>query len=396
MVAIIVSLVALSAFLVQTQLIWSPLILFAICIFLLYPYRKESRLARRIIFLTILLFVGWLIIDLGIALMPFFISFMLAYLLDPVVAFLAKRKIPRWASSLFFILTFIGLVTLVAVFVVPSIFLQIDKAISELSSLVTSVHSYLNSDEFYHTLQSLGINKETIQPTIEGELMPRLENVMKTVLVSLGSLFENLSGIASQIINAILIPVLAFYFLKDFNKLKQFLKSVLMQKNKKFLFDLRRINKILRVYITWQITAAIIVATFCSTFFSIFHIPYAIVLGVICGFLNPIPYLGVLASIVVVSVAILLVSPDNVLPQIIIAVSVISVMHFINAYFLEPNIAGRQVGLHPLLLIASLFVFGGIFGFIGLLIAVPCTATLMMFFNDWRESSIRQQEIFTP
>ncbi len=186
--------------------------------------------------------------------------------------------------------------------------------------------------------------------------------------------------------------MLSFYFLKDFDKLKNFIKSTLAIKNEKLLYDLRRINRIVRVYVGWQILAAFIVASVCSITFTLFGLPYSIVLGILCGFLNPIPYLGVLLSYVACSLILVFVSPDGLVGNIIVAVSVISAMHFINAYFLEPNIAGRQVGLHPLMLIASLFVFGGLFGFIGLFIAVPCTATLMMFFNDWKESSLRQQD----
>ncbi len=80
---------------------------------------------------------------------------------------------------------------------------------------------------------------------------------------------------------------------------------------------------------------------------------------------------------------ILIVDAPNTFQLIMVVLIVINSMHFINAYLLEPNIAGRQVGLHPVILIASLFVFGGLFGFFGLLIAVPLTATLMMFYRDW-------------
>ena len=80
---------------------------------------------------------------------------------------------------------------------------------------------------------------------------------------------------------------------------------------------------------------------------------------------------------------ILIVDPPNVFQLILVVLIVINSMHFINAYLLEPNIAGKQVGLHPVILIASLFVFGGLFGFFGLIIAVPLTATLMMFYRDW-------------
>lgn len=391
LIAITVSVIALSAFLYQTGLVNSPLILFFLCIFLLYPYRRESRLAQRIMALTILLFIGWLLSDLGFALMPFIISFLLAYLLDPFVSFLARKNIPRWVASMMIILIFLGIVTLIAVFVFPSIFSQLKAASYEVSILVSSISSLINSREFYDFLSQLGIDEETARNAIEHDILPRLEGLMMSIFGDLDSLFTNVKAIANQLLNIVLIPVISFYFLKDFRKLKEFLKSILRQKNRKFLYNLRRINKIFKIYIGWQATAAIIVATVCSTFFSIFDIPYAIVLGIICGFLNPIPYLGVVGSFVICVIVILIVNPDNLLAQIITVLTVISVMHFINAYFLEPNIAGKQVGLHPLLLIASLFVFGGIFGFIGLLVAVPCTATMMMFFNDWREASLRSR-----
>lgn len=392
LIAILVSLLSLGAFLYFTDLLWSPVILFIIPIFLLHPFRKESQFVTRLIILIIVIFVGWLLSDLGAALIPFFISFFLSYLLDPFVGFLQKKGIPRWLSAATILLTTIGGFTLVAIFISPSVFSQLDTALKEVQDTAKSLNNYINSKSFYNLLGSFGIDQASAKNTIEKELIPKIEAVFKGAIIDLTMLFQNVSLIATQLINIILIPVLSFYFLKDFDRLKNFIKSTLSIKNEKMLYDLRRINRIVRIYVSWQITAAFIVATVCSVCFTIFGLPYAIVLGILCGFLNPIPYLGVLLSYIACSVILVFVSPDGLVGNIIVAVSVISVMHFINAYFLEPNIAGRQVGLHPLLLIASLFVFGGLFGFIGLFIAVPCTATLMMFFNDWKESSLRQTD----
>jgi predicted PurR-regulated permease PerM len=210
----------------------------------------------------------------------------------------------------------------------------------------------------------------------------------------LRSLLTNISTIANQIINIILIPILLFYFIKDFRRIVNKIKSILETNNQKLLYDIRRIGKILRKYISWQITAAFIVATVCTFFFSFFELPYPTVLGIICGILNPIPYLGFIASMIISALTVLVVGTEDVVMQLLTVVSVISAMHFINTYLLEPNIAGRMIGLHPVLLIASLFVFGGMFGFLGLLIAVPLTATLMMFFNDWAQK-IKVQKMET-
>ncbi len=391
-IAILVSLLSLGAFLYFTDLLWSPLILFIIPIFLLYPFRKEWKFVSRLMILIIVIFVGWLLSDLGAALIPFFIAFLLSYLLDPFVGFLQKKGIPRWLSTFTILITTIGGFTLLAVFVSPSVFTQLDTALQEVQKTAKSVNNYINSKSFYNLLGTFGIDHASAKNTIEKEIIPKIEAVFKGAIIDLTVLFQNLSLIATQLINIILIPVLSFYFLKDFDKLKNFIKSTLAIKNEKLLYDLRRINRIVRVYVGWQILAAFIVASVCSITFTLFGLPYSIVLGILCGFLNPIPYLGVLLSYVACSLILVFVSPDGLVGNIIVAVSVISAMHFINAYFLEPNIAGRQVGLHPLMLIASLFVFGGLFGFIGLFIAVPCTATLMMFFNDWKESSLRQQD----
>jgi predicted PurR-regulated permease PerM len=386
--ATVIGILAFGAFLVQTKIGANPLVLFLIALFLLVPFRKESVFIRRLIILITIAFIGWVFSFLGYAILPFVVAFMLAYLLDPLVTLLARKKLPRWLVSLFIVLAFVGAVTAVAVFVFPSVFAQLDSAIKTISGLVQSVSSYLESRRFYRLLAKFGISEANVRDVIQKEFIPSMEGFLSKVLKGLLTLLTSLSLVATQIINAILIPILFFYFLKDFKRFRNMIRTLLEQKNAKLVNDIQRIDRILRIYITWQITAAIIVGTVCSVFFSLFNIPYPIVLGVICGLLNPIPYLGSLASLGICIMTVILVNPENLLAQLITVALIINGMHFINAYLLEPNIAGKQVGLHPIVLIASLFVFGGFFGFLGLLIAVPTTATLMMFFNDWRSNIV--------
>jgi predicted PurR-regulated permease PerM len=323
--------------------------------------------------------------------MPFAVAFMIAYLLDPFVTYLSNKKIPRWLVALVIVLTMISVVTAIAILVFPLMFSQVDDAIKKISALLNDTSKYLESRRFYNTLAKMGIPKETLKQVVQHEIIPKIDGVFSTILSALMSMLSQVSMLGTQIVNVILIPIMTFYFLKDFGKLRNTISKILGKKNEKLLHDLIRINKIFKIYIGWQITAAILIGTSCSALFTLFGVPYPIVLGIICGFMNPIPYLGTLMSLGICFVTMLIVGPANFWQIILIIVLILNGLHFINAYFLEPNIVGKQVGLHPIVLIASLFIFGGLFGFLGLMVAVPCTAAIMMFFDDWMKRSVEDQ-----
>ena len=134
------------------------------------------------------------------------------------------------------------------------------------------------------------------------------------------------------------------------------------------------------------------VGTLASVMFSLFQVPYPVVLGVLCGFLNPIPLFGSIASMIIGIITVLLVNPTGAGGNILTITLVVNGLHFFNAYVIEPRILGNRVGLHPIILLGSLFVFGHFFGFLGLLVAVPSTAILMMFLRDWQK---KQEELGT-
>ncbi len=391
--SIVLSIIALIGFMSKTGILARPMALILIPLFLLFPYRRESLFVKRMIILASILFIVWILSDLGAAILPFFLSFLIAYILDPFVVYLTTKKIPRWLASISIVGFFVGLVTGVAVGVFPTIFSQLDQVLTTLSGLVKTMSDYLESKEFYATLSEFGLKQKQMKPIIQKEFIPELQNLFELILHSLLSFFKSLQSVATQLFNAIIIPVLAFYLLKDFDKLKRLIKSLVGKKDPKMLNDLKRINQIIRKYIGWQILAALIVATTTSIAFSLYGIPYPIVLGILCGVFNPIPYLGIFISMVIGIFTVVLVDPSMVWSQGMFIILVISALHFINAYFLEPNIAGKQVGLHPVMLIASLFIFGTLFGLVGLLIAVPGAAILMMFFNDWRDKTERKDNI---
>lgn len=372
--------------LVLTGLVSSPLILFLIAFFLIYPYRQRSFFAKRLLQLNWGLFILWMLMDLNSTVLPFVFSFILAFLLDPIINAMERLKFKRWLASMIMLGVLGGILATVAIFVFPPAYAQLDQVTKEVSRFVVQTTKYLESRQFYSMLQSFGIPKETVKQLVQDQVMPKAETLFSSVMDALFALLTNISLIAAQVLNLILIPIITFYFLKDLPALKKFLKEILGIKNPEALSTLERVSDILKIYVGWQVIAVIWIGGAASLLLSIFGIPYAIVLGVMFGLLNPIPFFGSIASMIIGIIVAIFVDPENALNHVIAITLIVNGLHFLNAYVIEPRVLGSRVGLHPVLLLASIFIFGHFFGFIGLLIAVPTTAILMMFFREWEQT----------
>ncbi len=383
---IIIAAVLIAAFLYWAGLLVGgivPLILWGSAMVFLVPLRQRSELARRLTLWANVLFALWIVTELGALLLPFGVSFFIAYVLDPVVARAERWRLPRWLSALIINALLVGIVVLVAVFVAPLVWTQLQDIVKSISSFVTASQQFLESRQFYRWLGSLGIPSSQVRSLVQDYVIPRLEGISQYLFSLVIAFLEGAAGIAAQLVNVVLVPLLTFYFLVDLPKLKRLIVKVLSLRSPRVLADLRAIDAIVRAYITGQLITATFVGVSAVVAFSIAGIPYGAILGVLCGLLNPIPYVGLLASLLVASVTIILANPPHPLIDIITAAIIVNVLHFLAAYIIDPRVTGTRVGLHPVLLIAALFVFGHFFGFLGLIVAVPITAVLMMYFTRW-------------
>lgn len=385
--------VAYGSFLVMTQLAASPFVLFVSSVFLLFPFRNESVHVKRMMVLLCLTFAAWLFREVGSLFAPFFVAFAFAYLFEPVVQFLQRRKFPRWLSAGLLVLAFISLVASIVVFVFPIILAQLNDIIREMSSLITRATAYLESRQFFRLLSSYGLNSPQTRELIQRELVPRLEGSFNLILRTLLTFLSSLSDVVTRVVNIILTPILMFYFTKDLDKVKAFIIKVLSGQQSKLLFDLYRINGIVKAYISGQAIAAVMIGTASSLIFFAFGIPYSGVIGTVCGLLNPIPYIGLFSSIIIGLITVVVVgSGDAIMFSLAVITTTVLGLHLVDNYVLQPRIVGQRVGLHPLVMIASLLLFGHFWGIAGLLMAVPIMASMMMFFNDWLTAKLAAQE----
>jgi predicted PurR-regulated permease PerM len=170
--------------------------------------------------------------------------------------------------------------------------------------------------------------------------------------------------------------------MKDFDELKQLIKNLFPAGSREKVSEYyRKIDSLLGSFIRGQLTASIIHGLFVYVFLSILGIKFAVFLGAIGIVLNIIPYFGLLVEITL-AVIVALFSGDPGI-QVPLVILLYLAQNLLETSFIVPKIVGNRIGLHPALLILSLFVFSYFFGFIGMLIALPSMSIILMFFREW-------------
>ncbi len=389
---VIVSLTALVLFGVLftvTDLFHNPFIVFGVIIFVLYPFRK-SKLIKIILTLSSIIFALWFLHSISSLLAPFVIAIIISYTLNPVVEYLSKNRMSRAVASALILVVFLLIAAALTLLLTPPIAYQFGELIKSLPSALTDLQSWINLI-LIPKLNSLGIPTSEIQNKLSQELPAKIEGLINGLLSSLSGIFSGISVVLTQIVNLILIPFLTFYIMKDFDELKLIVKNLFPAKNREKVSEYyRKIDSLLGSFIRGQLTASVIHGIFVYIFLSILGIKYSIFLGAIGIVLNIIPYFGLLVEITL-AVIVSLFSGDPGL-QVPLVILLYLAQNLLETSFIVPKIVGNRIGLHPALLILSLFVFSYFFGFIGMLIALPTMSVILMFFREWMASRVLDTE----
>ena len=381
------TLIGLLFFTIQT--IISPFIITAALIIFLFPFRKNIY-GKTFLILTGFIFTAWLLKELSSVLLPFFATFLLAYLLNPVVNRLERFSFPRWISSLLLLCIVIGIIITLLVLIVPLAITQLDDLMIIAKQLTNDTMQSLQSGQLADLLRRFNIPVENLQEKITMYVTPNIHSIVEKLLFGASNFLTTLTSLVSQIVNIVIIPFLAFYTLKDFPRLKVFIKEILPNAHREMLIEsAQRIDALVGKYIRGLFIVATITGIFVATLLSIFGIRYAIVIGFVAAVMDFIPYFGVLITCSL-SVVIAMFSGEPMGMKILLAAGTIIAVQVLEVTIYQPNFIGKIVGLHPVLLVLALFIFSYFLGFIGLLIAVPTTAIIMLFFHEWNSKRIQE------
>ena len=300
---------------------------------------------------------------------PFLIGFVISFILYPLIDYLVKHKINRRIAVLIISVVFITIIVLMSFLIIPKltnelkkIFDEIPKIAADISTVIEKLYSKINID----ILDFLPSEKE-----IAAILSKNAEAFMAKILTIM-------QRIISYIISLILGFVLSIYFMVDFDKIKTFIKDWCYKNDKqKLLVLLVEIKSTLQAYIKGVLLVSICLMISSTIFLSIIKLDYAVILGVIIGLTDIIPYFGpYIGGGIAVAVAFTK-SPKVALITAIFVV----VQQMVEAWLITPKIQSKNIKTHPILVMLSLLFFGKLLGILGMIIAVPILAILQAFFR---------------
>ncbi|MCD6117828.1 AI-2E family transporter [bacterium] len=375
--SVISILVFLSAFIWAAYSVLSPLFV-GILLLIILAGLREYKAARILSFVVFFILFIWFLSWTQSVIFPFVIAGITAYLFDPVADKLQNARFSRTVSVMIIMLVSLGLVIIFGFLLLPALVKEIQDLIQKVPQLAVQTAD-LVQDMTPRVLHFLHIDVDTFKEHFMGNIPTTFEQILSNVLKGV----TGMSTFLSRIFNLILIPILTFYFLKDFDVIKKWLLDLGPKKYRKNIYFYSwRLNRILGQYVRGQIIVCTFVGVLTTAGLFIFNIPFAILVGVMTGLLNVIPFLGLYISLGLALLTALFTS--NPLMAAIEIGAVFLVVQGLEGYVISPKIVGDRVGLHPVAVIFSVLIFAKIFGFWGLIIGVPTAALIKFFIDEWK------------
>ncbi|MGX5850681.1 AI-2E family transporter [Mesorhizobium sp. PL10] len=305
-------------------------------------------------------------------LLPFVAGMVLAYFLDPVADRLQRLGLSRLMATVVILIAFIILLVLAFVILIPVLATQMADFASKLPEYLTRLQSLITSFDPKWLEQKFGVNANGLRDGLNSLLTSGF-GLLSTVFTSIWS-----SGVAlvSVVSLFVVTPVVAFYMLLDWDRMVAVVDSWVPRDyvgTVRAIF--RDINTATAGFVRGQGTLCLVLGAMYATGLTLTGLNFAILIGLFAGLISFIPYVGSLTGLVLaVGVAFVQFWPDWTM---IVAVAVVFFIgQFIEGNILQPRLVGKSVGLHPVWLMFALFAFGALFGFVGLLIAVPASAAV--------------------
>ena len=312
---------------------------------------------------------------------PFLTAFILAYALRPVCLWLQGKKVPRTASAAIAMIIGLGLV-----FFILALFIGLLK--NEIPLIKTQLPGWIQNTQAWlgPKLIELHINvdwidlKANVTQKITAHINDNADALMSSTL---DTVLMSGSSVIAGFVNAVLILFVVFYLLIDWDHFFALLKQIVPQRAQETVHHLAmHTDGLLSQYLRGMLIVISIMSIFYSIGLSLIGVQGAVALGVFTALMIVIPYVGITLglSLAVLS-ALLQFGPGGAMIGVLI---VYGVGQFLEGFFLTPRLVGERIGLHPVAVLFALLLFGKLFGFFGVLLALPISAvSLVLMKYTW-------------
>jgi predicted PurR-regulated permease PerM len=306
-------------------------------------------------------------------LLPFVAGFALAYLLDPLADRLERAGVGRLAATLLILILFVLVFVLALVLLVPVALNQLGAFVDRLPATVARLQE-LAIQQGGPLIRRIG-GPEALAEA-QNSVGDLVGQGVAWVAAFLRSLWSGGQAILSVFALLVVTPVVAFYLLVDWDHMVATVDSWLPVRQRDTIRDIARdIDSAIAGFIRGQAAVCLILGTFYAVGLTFIGLNFGALIGMTAGFLSFIPYVGSLTGLILsVGVAIVQFWPDWT--WIVATLGVFVFGQFVEGNILSPKLVGASVGLHPVWLMFALLAFGTLFGFVGLLLAVPLAAAV--------------------
>ncbi|WP_298434013.1 AI-2E family transporter [uncultured Jannaschia sp.] len=304
---------------------------------------------------------------LGPILLPFIVGGAIAYILDPLADRLERIGLPRWAATTVIVLVGLFVLVLAVGFVIPMI-------IREGSALVQAAPTYFEALRDWLTLRFPDLMEQ------DGLIRRGLTDLGETIRARGGQLAQQvvagLFGVVNALVFIVVVPVVAFYLLLDWDNMVARIDELLPRDHVGTVREVaREIDRTLASFVRGQGTVCLILGTFYSVALMAVGLQFGLVVGAVAGLITFIPYVGALVGgALAIGLALFQFWGDWL--SISLVAAIFAAGQFLEGNILTPKLVGSSVGLHPVWLLLALSAFGSIYGFVGMLVAVPVAAAL--------------------
>ncbi|MDR6666820.1 AI-2E family transporter [Rhizobium sp. 1399] len=330
-------------------------------------------LKRQVIFwaTVLLVFVAFLYIFSSI-LLPFIAGMTIAYFLDPVADRLERFGLSRLMATIVILVAFVIVFVLALMILIPVLITQFNDFAQRLPGYITLLQQFIAD---YQDSVLPGWIKSQL-----GTIKNNFSSILSEGMGFLTGLFAQIWNSGKAIVDVIsllvITPVVAFYILLDWDRM---VAKVDQWVPRDYVNDVRQIaremDQAIAGFIRGQGSLCLILGIYYAVGLSIVGLNFGLLIGLFAGMISFIPYVGSMVGLVLaIGVAIVQFWPDYV--WIVAVLAVFFSGQFLEGNILQPKLVGSSVGLHPVWLMFALFAFGALFGFVGLLIAVPAAAAV--------------------
>src|SRR3989338_549812 len=322
----------------------------------------------KIILVLLLLWLLWSIREIVLVLL---ISVIIASAIDPLADFLSRHRVPRALSALLVYAVFFGLLVLVVWLLVPPMAEQFRQ---------------ISQQDFYDRfVDKIGIYRENLNQTGIGRA---IENSVKNFAGSFaGTLFQTTKGVITGFVSVVTILVVSFYLTIEENGMKNLIKHLTPYKHQAYAMGLvTKVQKKMGAWVLGQLVLSFVIFGLTYLGLSLLKVEFALVLALIAGMLEIIPYIGPLVSVIPAAFFAFLQNPPLAFAVIVLYV----IIQQLENHILVPVVMSKSVGLNPVLVILGILVGASLGGIVGAVIAVPVIAGISVFVSDLMEGEVEQ------